>query len=141
MNVDTHPYLGIELKSNIQQEADYDKITSKTNSVLFMLMRALKHSDAKTQKIAYFSLVRPKQAILLLYNGDPFSKQKIKKGYDKVQNTSLTFIFKLKDQVRENTGIENLAKMRKDLRFKYYLKAIEKNNQLYTLHNDTKTGH
>ena len=25
MNVDTHPYLGIELKSNIKWEADYDK--------------------------------------------------------------------------------------------------------------------
>ena len=29
-------------------------------------------------------------------------------------------------QIRENTGIENLVKRRKDLRFKYYLNAIDK---------------
>ena len=52
INVDTHPYLGIELQSNIKWETDYDKITSKTNNILFMLMRALKPADTKTRQIA-----------------------------------------------------------------------------------------
>ena len=62
---------------------------------------------------------------------DPFSKKNIKR-FEKLQNTALRFIFKLKGQVsfteiKENTGIESLAKRRKDLRFKYYLNAVDKN--------------
>ena len=129
-NVDTHPYLGLELQSNIKWEAHYDKIISKATRILFMLRRVLKHADTKTRKIAYFSLVRP-----ILEHGcivwDPFSNKNIKR-FEKIQNTALRFIFKLKGQVsftqiRENTGIESLAKRRKDLRFKYYLNAIDKN--------------
>ena len=62
---------------------------------------------------------------------DPFSKKNIKR-FEKLQNTALRFIFKLKGQVsfteiKENTGIESLAKRRKDLMFKYYLNAVDKN--------------
>ena len=53
-NVDTHPYLGLELQSNIKWEAHYDKIISKATRILFMLRRVLKHADTKTRKIAYF---------------------------------------------------------------------------------------
>ena len=58
-NVDTPPYLGLELQSSIKWEAHYDKIISKATTILFMLRRVLKHAGTKTRKIAYFSLVRP----------------------------------------------------------------------------------
>ena len=52
--------------------------------------------------------------------------------FEKISNTVLRFIFKLKGQVslteiRENFGIESLAKRRKNLGFKYYLNAIDEN--------------
>lgn len=78
-----------------------------------MLRRVLKHADTKTRQIAYFSLVSP----LLEYGctvWDPFMKKDIKR-FEKIQNTAVRFIFKLKGQVsfteiRANTGIESLAK-------------------------------
>ena len=58
-NVDSHPYLGIELQNNLKWEKHYVKIIGKANRTLYMLRRVLKHADTKTRKIAYFSLVRP----------------------------------------------------------------------------------
>ena len=118
-NVDTHSYLGVELQSNIKWEAKYYKITSKVSRISFMLRRVQKHAATKTRKISHFSLVRP----ILEYGcivWSPFSKKNIKK-FEKIQNTALMFIVKLKGQVslteiRENTSIESLAKRRKVLR-------------------------
>ena len=51
-NLDTHPYLTMELQSNLKWETNYDKIPSKASRrILFMLRRVLKHADTKTQKI------------------------------------------------------------------------------------------
>ena len=128
-NVESHPYLGIELQSNLKWDKQYNKIISKANRTLFMLRRVLKQADTKTRQIAYFSLVRP----LLEYGctvWDPFLKKDIKR-FEKVQNAALRFIFKIKGQVsftelRENIGMDSLAKRRRDLRCNFYMKAIER---------------
>ena len=67
----------------------------------------------KLGRLLIFSLVSP----LLEYGctvWDPFMKKDIKR-FEKIQNTAVRFIFKLKGQVsfteiRANTGIESLAK-------------------------------
>jgi len=59
-NVNSHPYLGVELSSNLKFDKHYNNIVSKAGRLLGMIRRVLKTADTRTRKIAYDTLVRPK---------------------------------------------------------------------------------
>ena len=77
-NVNSHPYLGIEISSDLKWNRHIDLTVSKTNRLLGMLRRVLKTADTKTRQVAYNTLVRP----VLKYGcevWDPYTKKNIDK--------------------------------------------------------------
>ena len=58
-NVNSHPYLGIELQHDLKWTNHHEKILSKANRSLGMLRRVLKDADTQTRKIAFITLIRP----------------------------------------------------------------------------------
>lgn len=128
-NVNTHPYLGIELQHNLKWDHHYDKIISKANRSLGMLRRVLKDADTKTRQVAFLSLVRPVLEFGCLV-WDPYLKRDIKR-MEKVQNSALRFIYRIRGQIsftelRNSICLDSLGKRRQNLRQKFYMKAIEK---------------
>ena len=109
-------------------------IYKNQQNFIYYAKESLKHhADTKTRKIAYFSLVRLTQEYSFesIELWDSFSKNYYIKRLEKNLKSALRCILKLKCQVsfreiRENTGIKSLAKRRKNLRFKYYLNALNK---------------
>jgi hypothetical protein len=127
-NVVSHPYLGIEFSNNLKWEKHIGIIiVAKATKLLGMLKRVLKTADTKTRQVAYNTIVRP----VLEYGcqvWDPYLKKDIGK-LEKCQNKALRFIFRIKDQVsftsiRQGANISSLAKRRRDLRIKLYVKSL-----------------
>lgn len=124
-NVNSHPYLGVELSSDLKWAKHITNMEAKANRLLGLLTRTLKTADTKTRKIAYETLMRP----VLEYGSqvwDPFMKKDIGR-IEKIQNRALRFIFKLKGPVsfkklREDADISSLAERRKLLRKKIFVK-------------------
>ncbi|XP_072028210.1 uncharacterized protein [Amphiura filiformis] len=74
--VDSHPYLGVEIDSKMSWKAQYQKLTSKANKVLGFLKRNLWFCPREMKETAYKTLVRP----ILEYAGcswDPYKKKDI----------------------------------------------------------------
>jgi len=125
--VTSHPYLGIELQSNLKWDRHIGKIVTKATQLLAMLRRVLKTADLPTRKIAYLTIVRP----TLEYAGqiwDPYTKTQIKQ-LEKVQNQAMRFIFRIKGRtsfkkLREDTGFPSLQERRKISRVKLYLRCL-----------------
>ena len=57
-NVNSHPYLGVELNYDLKFSRHIDKITSKASRVQGTLSRVLKTADTKTRLVAHKTLVR-----------------------------------------------------------------------------------
>ena len=58
-HVDHHPYLGVELTSDLTWKTHISNITSKANRILNLLRRHLYGCNQEVKSIAYTSLVRP----------------------------------------------------------------------------------
>ena len=58
-NVDSHPYLGIELAYNLKWSRHIDNIVAKASGRLGLLRRVLKSADSRTRQQAYNTIVRP----------------------------------------------------------------------------------
>ena len=83
-SVKSHPYLGIEISSDLKWNRHIDFTVSKADRLLGMLRRVLKTADTKTQQVAYNTLVRP----VLEYGcevGDPYTK----KNFDKIEKCKI----------------------------------------------------
>ena len=52
-----HPYLGVELSSDLKWSTHIDQITTKANRILGLLKRNIHHCNTNTKAIAYKSLV------------------------------------------------------------------------------------
>ena len=126
--VDCHPYLGVQLQSNLKWDQHINSITTKATQRLAMLKRVLRDSNLPTRKVAYFSIVRP----VLEYAcqvWDPYQKNQVKQ-LEKVQNQALRFLFGIRGQVsfselRKETDIKSLNERRKDARFSLFLRCLE----------------
>ena len=57
--VSHHPYLGVELSSDLKWSTHINNISTKANKILGLLKRNIYHCDTHTKAIAYKSLVRP----------------------------------------------------------------------------------
>ena len=148
-NVNSHPYLGVELNYNLKFSRHIDNITSKASRVQGMLSRVLKSADTKTRLVAYKTLVRSNLEYACQV-WDPHLKKDIKK-LEKVQNKSLRFIYRIKSPIsisklKDDTNISTLKKRRKDQRMKLFIEAhrtgvIEKTVESpHHPHNTRQTG-
>ena len=137
-NVDSHPYLGIELAYNLKWSRHIDNIVAKASGRLGLLRRALKSADSRTRQQAYNTIVRP----ILEYGcpvWDPCLTKDIKK-LEKVQNRAMRFIFRLRGQVsfskvRSDTDTISLKDRRKNLRLNLFFKSAE-SGVIKDSHND-----
>ena len=89
--VDHHPYLGVELTSDMTWNKQINQISTKANRTLGLLRRNLSCCDKSTKSTAYSALVRP----LLEYCHtiwDPY-QQNSKDTIEKVQRRAARFIF------------------------------------------------
>jgi hypothetical protein len=89
--VDHHPYLGVELTSDMSWNKQINQISTKANRTLGLLRRNLSCCDKSTKSTAYSALVRP----LLEYCHtiwDPH-QQTSKDTIEKVQRRAARFIF------------------------------------------------
>ena len=128
--VNSHPYLGVELQSNLKWNKHIESIANKATQRLAMLRRALKTADAPTRKIAYFSIVRP----TLEYASqiwDPYEK-KYSKKLEKVQNQALRFIYQIKGRtsfstLRAKTNFPSLKSRRQNSRYQLLTKCLSEN--------------
>ncbi|XP_072039114.1 uncharacterized protein [Amphiura filiformis] len=118
--VDSHPYLGVEIDSKMSWKAQYQKLTSKANKVLGFLKRNLWFCPREMKETAYKTLVRP----ILEYAGcswDPYKKKDIV-AIEAVQRKAARFCmndYKQLSSVTEMTrvlGWEALQDRRKDAR-------------------------
>ena len=115
-DVDSHPYLYIELAYNLKRSRHIDNIVAKASGRLGLLRRALKSADSKVRQQAYNTIVKP----ILEYGcpvWDPYLAKDIKK-LEKVQNRGMRFIFRLRGQVsfskvRSDTDTISLKDRRK----------------------------
>lgn len=125
-NVNSHPYLGVQLSNNLKWNKHIECITAKADRLLGMLKRVLKTADTKTRLVAYTTLIRP----ILEYGcevWDPYTKKHIQM-LEKTQNRALRFVFRLKGQtsfskLRQDTSIPSLKERRKDSRIKLLVKS------------------
>ena len=88
--VDHHPYLGVELTSDLTWKTHISNITSKANRILNLLRRHLYGCNQEVKSRAFTSLVRPH----LEYSSsvwDPYFKQDIS-AIEKVQRKGARFI-------------------------------------------------
>ena len=113
-NVDSHPYLGIELAYNLKWSRHIDNIVAKASGRLRLLKRALKSADSRTRQQAYNTIVRP---IL--------------------QNRAMRFIFRLRGQVgfskvRSDTDTISLKDRRKNLWLNLFFLNLQKVGSLKT---------
>ena len=56
----THPYLGVELSSNMKWDSHINIVTRKAHQMLGFLSRNLRHCPSSIKERAYKALVRPK---------------------------------------------------------------------------------
>ena len=125
--VNSHPYLGVELSSDLKWDRHIDKILAKANKIKGLLSRVLKTADTKTRLVAYKTLVRSN----LEYASqvwDPHLKRDIKR-LEKFQNKCLKFIYRVKSRVsfsklRADTNIPSLQERRRTQRLKLYVKVM-----------------
>lgn len=126
-NVNSHPYLGIELNHDLKWNRHINIIVAKASRTLGMLWRVLKTADTRTRQLAYNALVRP----ILEYGcsaWDPYLAKDIRQ-LEKVQNRAIRFIFRLKghvsiSQIREDTNIKSLKDRRKNLRLNFFVNSV-----------------
>ena len=88
--VDHHPYLGVELTSDLTWKTHISNITSKANRILNLLRRHLYGCNQEVKSRAFTSLVRPH----LEYSSsvwDPYFKQDIS-AIEKVQRKGARFV-------------------------------------------------
>jgi len=127
-NVNSHPYLGVEISHNLKWDDHIEKVTTKANKVRGMLGRVLKFADTKTRLVAYKTLVRSNLEYACQV-WDPYKKVNSKK-LEKVQNKALRFIYRIRSRVsfsklREDTNIQSLKTRRKEQRLKLFCKVTE----------------
>ena len=88
--IDHHPYLGVELTSDLTWKTHISNITSKANKILNLLRRHLYGCNQKVKSRAFTSLVSPH----LEYSSsvwDPYFKQDIS-AIEKVQRKGARFV-------------------------------------------------
>ena len=130
-NVDTNPYLGLTISSDLKWATHINNICNKASATLGFLRRNLQHCPAQTRRIAYTSLIRS----TLEYGAaiwDPFLKQDIDK-LESVQRKSVRFI--CRDYFSRETGcvtkmleeqdLPPLQKRRKEIRLTLLFKVVE----------------
>lgn len=126
-NVNSHPYLGIELSYDLKWTVHLNKIIAKSTRLLGMLYRVLKSADTRTRQLAYHTLIRP----ILEYGcpaWDPYLEKDIKQ-LEKLQNKAIRFVFRLRGQIsfteiKRKANITSLKDRRKNLRINLFCKSI-----------------
>lgn len=105
--VTNHPYLGVEISSDLTWNRHINQVASKANSTLGLLKRTLSNCDSHTKEIAYKTLVRP----LLEYCQiiwDPHQQNTIN-TLEKVQRRAARFV--LRDYKRSSSVSEMLKQL------------------------------
>ena len=105
--VEHHPYLGVELSSNMSWNKHINKISTKANRMLGLLKRNLSSCSQPVKDVAYKTLVRP----TLEYCNtiwDPYQLSNIT-TIDKVQRRAARFV--LKDYSRTSSVTNMLNKL------------------------------
>jgi hypothetical protein len=90
--VDSNPYLGLQISEDLKWSTHISNITKKANSTIGFLRRNLQHCPKECRKNAYISLVRS----VLEYGAtiwDPYQKNDIEK-LEKIQRRGARFINK-----------------------------------------------
>ena len=90
--VDSNPYLGLQISEDLKWSTHISNITKKANSTIGFLRRNLQHCPKECRKNAYISLVRS----VLEYGAtiwDPYQKNDIQK-LEKIQRRGARFINK-----------------------------------------------
>ena len=90
LRADNHPYLGVELTSDLTWKHHINNITGKANRILNLLRRHLYSCNQQVKKQAFTALVRPH----LEYSSsvwDPYFKQDIS-TLEKVQRRGARFV-------------------------------------------------
>jgi len=90
LRVDHHPYLGVELTSDLTWKHHINNITGKANKILNLLRRHLYNCNQEVKKKAFTTFVRPH----LEYSSsvwDPYYKQDIT-ALEKVQRRGARFV-------------------------------------------------
>ncbi|XP_072047008.1 uncharacterized protein [Amphiura filiformis] len=130
--VDSHPYLGVELDSKLRWNVHYNKTTAKANRVLGFLKRNLWHCSREIKENAYKTLVRP----TLEYASsvwDPYRKGDVQ-SLEAIQRKAARFClnnYKQRDSVTqmiEELKWETLEHRRKETRIQMMNKII--NNEV-----------
>lgn len=110
-NVNSNPYLGLQISDDLKWSTHINKIASKASSTLGFLNRNIRFCPLECRKNAYLSLVRSQ----LDYGStiyDPYLQQDINK-LEKVQRRGVRFI--TQDYKSREEGC--VTKMMKDLNF------------------------
>jgi hypothetical protein len=125
--VQSNPYLGVELQTNLKWELHIERVVSKARQLIGMLRRVLRDADCNTRMAAYKTIVRP----TLEYGcpvWDPYLKKHVTL-LERTQNIGLRFIFCLRGRVsftelREKHAIKSLQQRRIDLRTSLFEKIV-----------------
>lgn len=101
-----HPYLGIELSSDLSWDNHINNITSKSNKVLGFIRRNLHNLPPHIKQQAYFTLVRP-HLEFASSSWDPFLQKHIE-CIEKIQRRAARFV--TKNYINKPGTITNLLK-------------------------------
>ncbi|XP_077999769.1 uncharacterized protein LOC144452542 [Glandiceps talaboti] len=103
--VEHHPYLGIQLSSNLSWAQHIHQTTNKANSILGLLKRNLWNCSRNTKEIAYKTLVRPRLEYCSTI-WDPYQKTH-QEQLEKVQRRAARFVT---NDYRRTTSITAILK-------------------------------
>ena len=129
--VQTNPYLGVMLSSDMKWSTHINNICKKASTTLGFIRRNLRHSPPSTRKTAYISLVRS----TLEYGAtiwDPFLQSDITK-MEKIQRKAARFItgdYKTRSpgsvtNMLKSLELPLLQERRKELRLTFLFKVVE----------------
>ena len=88
--VDHHPYLGVELSSNLSWANHITQTVNKANSILGLLKRNLLNCSPHTKEIAYKTFVRPRFEYCSTV-WDPYQKVH-QENFEKVQRRATRLV-------------------------------------------------
>ena len=139
-NVESTPYLGVEISNDLQWKAHISKTVAKANSTLGLLKRNLKHCPEECKKAAYVAMVRSKLEYGCMI-WDPHQQKDID-ALERVQRNAARFI---KNDYHTRTPgcvtnmldelqLEPLKERRKTKRLQMFTKIVE--NQVPSLPPD-----
>jgi hypothetical protein len=126
--VESHPYLGVEIQRNLHWDNHIDKIIGKSSKTLGMIKRNLWGCNSETKALAYKSLVRP-QLEYASAVWDPHLKKHCYK-LDMVQRRSARFVMRdyrytsSPSEMISKLGWQDLAVRRENARLNMLFKAI-----------------